>query len=100
MRLKPLDDEDLFHSLLALGYTSFEEYGEKKRGLSLNYLYKIAKAAEVQLSLSDCTNSTKIPETQLRPLAPLTDEERQQVWNHGSNGVFDLVRIRKKCSFL
>jgi hypothetical protein len=76
--LKPLDDEDLFHSLLALGYTSFEEYGEKKRGISRSRLYQLAKEAEVQASLPESNNVRQANSRQLLPLAPLTDEERQQ----------------------
>ena len=36
-----------------------------------------AQAAEVQLSLPNYTNCIKTPESHLRPLAPLTDEERR-----------------------
>lgn len=63
----------------------FEEYGEKARGIQKTHLYQIAKAAEVQLSLGDSAIAEKkIPETHLRPLAPLTDDERRQVWEEAT----------------
>lgn len=64
----------------ALGYASFDEYGEKARGLTGRRLYQLAEAAEVQLSLENGKIFQKIPDAHLRPLAPLSDEERRQVW--------------------
>lgn len=64
----------------ALGYASFDDYGIKARGLTGTRLYQLAQAAEIQLSLPNSTIVEKAPESQLRPLAPLTDNERRQVW--------------------
>ena len=68
----------------AKGYESFEDFGKGELGLEVARLYQMAKAAEVHLSLPDYTNGIKIPERQLRPLAPLTDDERRQVWNEAT----------------
>ena len=68
----------------ALGYASFEEYGEQKRGIGKSRLYQLAQAAEVQLSLPNSTIVEKAPESHLRPLAPLTADERRQVWEEAS----------------
>ncbi len=64
----------------ALGYASFDDYGVQARGLGKSRLYQLAQAAEIQLSLPNSTIVEKAPESQLRPLAPLTDNERQRVW--------------------
>lgn len=68
----------------ALGYASFEEYGEKARGISLRHLNRLAAAAEARLSLGPIGPNSEIPESHLRPLAPLTADERRQVWEEAS----------------
>ena len=69
----------------ALDIESFEQYGEVKRGLSGPRLYQLAKAAEVQMSLPDYTNGIKdLSERTLRPLAPLSEDERRQVWEEAT----------------
>lgn len=68
----------------AKGFASFEDFGNKVLGVEAPRLYQLAKAAEVQLSLPDYTNGIKIPETHLRPLAPLSDEERRKVWEEAT----------------
>lgn len=68
---------------MALGFESFEQYGEVKRGLSGRHLYRLAEAAEVALSLK-LTERSKIPETHLRPLASLAEDERRRVWEEAT----------------
>ena len=68
----------------ALGYETFEEFGEKRCGLAKSRLYQLAEAAEIQQSLSNSTMVEKIPERHLRPLAPLTDDERRKVWEEAT----------------
>lgn len=64
----------------AMGYASFDEYGEKARGLSGRRLYQLATAAETAISLQ-LNDSSKTPETHLRVVANLSDEERRKVWD-------------------
>jgi hypothetical protein len=68
----------------AKGFESFEDFGKETLGLEVPRLYQLAKAGEVHLSLPDYTNGINIPERQLRPLAPLNDEERVKVWNEAT----------------
>ncbi len=68
----------------ALGFESFEQYGEVKRGLSLRHLNRLASAAEAQLSLGPIGPSAEIPESHLRPLASLSEDERRQVWEEAT----------------
>ena len=68
----------------AKGFLSFDDFGREVLGCDVKRLYQLAKAAEVQLSLSDSTNGRKIPERTLRPLAPLTADERRQVWDEAT----------------
>ncbi|MBV5273389.1 MAG: hypothetical protein JZU52_07015 [Lamprocystis purpurea] len=64
----------------AKGFESFDAFGESVLGVTIGRLNQLARAAEVQLSIGNDTIVSKIPEGQLRPLAPLTDEERRTVW--------------------
>jgi len=59
----------------ALGYSSFEEYGSAELSYEKVYLYRLANAADVERSL-ELPIGNSAPESHLRPLAPLTDEER------------------------
>ena len=69
----------------ALGYASFEEFGEKARGIQKSQLYRLAQAAEIRLSLPHSPiGENAVPEAQLRPLAPLTADERRQVWDEAT----------------
>lgn len=66
---------------LALGYASWEEFGEKEFDYSKNYLDKLASAAAVQNALGTIVPSEEIPESQLRPLKALpTDELKREIW--------------------
>lgn len=69
----------------ALGYESFDAYGRDELGYEKQHLYRLATAAEVEKSIS-VSNwiQNNIPESQLRPLAPLSDEERRQVWEEAT----------------
>lgn len=64
----------------ALGYESFDAFGEKEHGIAKSHLYRLADAAEVQLSLNSPLGE-KIPETHLRPLAKVDDVAlRRAIW--------------------
>jgi len=66
-----------------LGYGSFEEYGEQEFGYTKVHIYRLANAAEMELSLKSnqlVTQDREIPESQLRPLAKVAPEARSQVW--------------------
>jgi len=66
-----------------LGYRSFEDYGEKEFGYTKVHLYRLANAAEIEMSLKSnqlVTQDQEIPESQLRPLAQVEPESRPQVW--------------------
>jgi hypothetical protein len=64
----------------AKGFESFDKFGESVLGVTIGRLNQLARAAEVQLSIGNDTNGINIPERSLRPLAPLSDEERRVVW--------------------
>lgn len=70
----------------ALGYESFDAYGKAELGYERSHLYELASAAEVEKSLISVRNcgQNNIPESQLRPLAPLSNEERQKVWEEAT----------------
>ena len=65
---------------LALGYESFEDYGKVELGYEKSYIYQLVSAATVQRSLGHSAIVESIPESQLRPLAKLSDEDRRAVW--------------------
>ena len=65
---------------IALGYESFAEYGEQALGWKKSALNQEVMAASIEVTLSLSANCGQIPEGQLRPLSPLTGEERRQVW--------------------
>ena len=67
----------------ALGYESFEEYGKAELDYGQSRLYQLAQAAEIQASISDSTK-VEFRETHLRPLAPLSDDERRKVWEEAT----------------
>lgn len=65
----------------ALGYASFEEWGEAELGFSKPHLYRLASAAEVQANLKSLQLETNgIPESQLRPLAQLPAQEQAEAF--------------------
>ena len=61
-------------------YTSFEHYGKDKFGYEKAQLHNLAKAYEVQISLSTLVDK-EIPETHLRPLSQIPAEDRQSIWD-------------------
>lgn len=65
---------------LALGFSSFEEYGEKEWGYSRTYINRLANAELVQKSLV-VPIGTEIPETHLRELAKIPEAERQAIYD-------------------
>lgn len=64
---------------LALGFSSFEEYGEKEWGYSRTYINRLAKAEEVQKTLT-VPIGTELPESQLRELAKIPEAERTAIY--------------------
>ena len=44
-----------------LGYESFADYGEKEWGFNQAYLYRVAKAAEIQKIIS-VSNNKRVPD--------------------------------------
>ncbi|NVZ11726.1 hypothetical protein HW932_20985 [Allochromatium humboldtianum] len=67
----------------ALGYSSFEEYGKTELGYEKSQIYRLAEAGEIAKSL-DSPIGESAPESHLRPLAPLTDDERRKVWEEAT----------------
>lgn len=65
---------------LALGYASFEDYGTAELGYEERYINRLVTAEKIQSSLDIRPIGPPIPESQLRPLARLSDEDRRTVW--------------------
>lgn len=66
-----------------LGCASFEEYGKAELQYEKAHLHRLANAAEIARSL-ESPMGDNAPERHLRPLAPLADEERRQVWEEAT----------------
>lgn len=68
-----------------LGYASFEEFGKTIFDYSLNFMHKQASAFEIEKSLN-CTivQNEQIPETHLRPLSPIPENERAAIWEEAN----------------
>ena len=67
----------------ALGYVSFEEYGEREFGYTKIHIYRLANAAEIEMDLKSnqlVTPGRVIPESQLRPLVAISPDARAEVW--------------------
>ena len=67
----------------ALGYESFKEYGEKSLGYEKAYLTRLADAGEISLQLGydpELPIGNPPPESQLRPLKSVPEEERKAIW--------------------
>ncbi len=77
-RLMLLDIRDR-KGWLALGYKSWEDYGEIEWGYSVNYLNRITSAEYVQSVISPMSTK-EIPERQLRPLTSVPDEIKCAIW--------------------
>ncbi len=89
----------------ALGYESWEEYGEKEWEYSVNYLNRITGAGYTQ-SVIVPIGTKEIPESQLRPLSSTPESERTterktsigmayQVGNFGGTGCN--IKLVNKC---
>ena len=64
---------------LALGFKSFDEYGEKEWGYTRTYINRLATAELTQQSL--CVPiGTELPESQLRALAKISEEDRNAIY--------------------
>jgi hypothetical protein len=66
---------------LVLGFSSFEDYGEKEWNYSQSYIYRLSKADEIQATLSPIG---EIPETHLRPLGSVPEAERQAIFDEAN----------------
>ena len=66
----------------ALGYESFKDYGEKELGYQEAHIYRLVEAAEVSLQIgySPIGESAPPPESQLRPLKSVPEDERKAIW--------------------
>jgi hypothetical protein len=65
----------------ALGFESFEAYGEQEWNYSQSYIYRLSKAEEIQATLSPIG---EIPETHLRPLGSVPEGERQAIFDEAN----------------
>jgi len=64
---------------IALGFASFEEYGEKEWGYSKSHIHRLATAEEIQQSLSPI-GDLEISESQLRPLGKVPKAARDEIY--------------------
>ena len=86
-----MDDLRSIKGWKALGYESFKEYGEKELGYQENYIHKLVNAAEISLQIGfdpDCT-IVQPPESQLRPLKSIPEDERKAIWDEANAGIID-----------
>ena len=67
----------------ALGYSSWEEYGQKEWGYERQYLNRLATASLIQ-SIVEPIGSKQILETHLRPLSQVPDDIKTQIWGQVS----------------
>ena len=69
----------------AMGYESFVEYGEKELGFASTHLYRLADSAEISLQIGFSPIGEKSPpETHLRPLKAVPEEERKSIWEEAT----------------
>ena len=72
----------------ALGYESFVEYGKKSLGYEKGYLYQLADAGEISIQLGYSQESaiadSPPPESQLRPLKSVPEDERKAIWDEAT----------------
>ena len=68
---------------LALGYTSWEEYGEKEWDYGKRYLDRLATARRIE-SIVGPIGPKQIPETHLRPLTQVPDDIKKQIWDEAN----------------
>lgn len=76
------------------GYSSFEEWGEKRFGYSHTHLKRLVGAERVQLSLGAPIGAPVIPESQLRPLTSVPEEERAAIWAEANRIAEELGKER------
>jgi myosin heavy subunit len=72
----------------ALGFESWEQYGEKEWDYGKQYLYRLATASRIE-SIVSPIGEKEIPESQLRPLTQVPDDIKKQIWDevHEENKV-------------
>ncbi len=63
-----------------LGYSSWEDYGEKEWGYGQQYLDRLATASRIE-SIITPIGVKQIPESQLRPLTQVPDDIKKQIWD-------------------
>ena len=64
---------------LALGFESWEKYGELEWGFTRQHLNRLATSAYIQ-NLVEPLGSNEIAETHLRPLTSVPDEAKIEIW--------------------
>jgi hypothetical protein len=78
MRLLLLEMRDR-KGWLALGFESWEQYGEQEWGFTRQHLNRLATSAYIQ-NLVEPIGSEEIPESQLRPLTSVPDDAKIEIW--------------------
>lgn len=68
----------------ALGYESFKEYGEKELGYEERHIYRLVDAAEIGLQIGTDQLDSQPPESQIRPLKSVPEEERKAIWEEAT----------------
>lgn len=69
----------------ALGYTSWRACVLSEFEQSQGQLYRLLTAAEIEQQIAPVSPIGEIPETHLRPLAPIPPEERPAVWQRAKD---------------
>lgn len=77
MRLLLLEMRDR-KGWLALGFESWEQYGELEWGFTRQHLNRLATSAYIQNLVEPI--GSEIPESQLRPLTSVPDDAKIQIW--------------------
>jgi hypothetical protein len=78
MRLLLLEMRDR-KGWLALGFESWEQYGEQEWGFTRQHLNRLATSAYIQ-NLVEPLGSNEIAETHLRPLTSVPDDVKIEIW--------------------
>ena len=63
-----------------LGYSSWEEYGEKEWDYGRQYLDRLATASRIEYIIAPI-GAKQIPESKLRPLNQVPDDIKKQIWD-------------------
>lgn len=69
---------------LALGFESWEQYGELEWGFTRQHLNRLATSAYIQNLVEPI--GSEIPESQLRPLTSVPDDAKIEIWQQVKSG--------------